>query len=100
MTANNHTALRFHLAVPNPQPVGVPYGDADLEYCPLLDPSNDRTLLELLPDYLTDEILFPQREAQRFYGRINEFIMKSQPAAPAAEGAGQEGVTEVGEEGS
>ncbi|KAL9081880.1 MAG: hypothetical protein Q9159_006930 [Coniocarpon cinnabarinum] len=78
-TGRNGT-LRFHLAVPNPQPPGVAYGDADLEYSPLLDPSNDRTLIEILPDYLTDEILFPQKEAQRFYGRINEFIMKSRPS--------------------
>ncbi|KAA8574159.1 hypothetical protein EYC84_005674 [Monilinia fructicola] len=41
-------------------------GDADCRYTPLLDPSRDRPLLELLPDYLVDEIEFPRPQAARF----------------------------------
>ena len=82
-------ALHFHLALPNPVPQGTAYGDAEFEYTPLLDASHDRNLIDVLPDYLTDEIVFPQREAQRFYSRINEFIMKSRPVPiPEEEDAG------------
>ncbi|ESZ89644.1 hypothetical protein SBOR_9969 [Sclerotinia borealis F-4128] len=49
-------------------------GDADCRYTPLLDPSRDRPLLELLPDYLVDEIEFPRPQAARFYARITRAL--------------------------
>ncbi|QSZ33848.1 hypothetical protein DSL72_005421 [Monilinia vaccinii-corymbosi] len=49
-------------------------GDADCRYTPLLDPSRDRPLLDLLPDYLVDEIEFPRPQAARFYARITRAL--------------------------
>ena len=84
-TNTKATALHFHLALPNPVPPGTAYGDAEFEYSPLLDTAHDRNLIDILPDYLTEEIVFPQKEAPRFYSRINEFIMKTRPMEPVSD---------------
>jgi hypothetical protein len=39
-------------------------------YLPQLDPSRDKKLLETLPEYLTDEIVFPTGQAGKFYSRV------------------------------
>lgn len=49
-------------------------GDPDCRYTPLLDPSRDKPLLDLLPDYLVDEIEFPRPQAARFYARITRAL--------------------------
>ncbi|KAF2217588.1 hypothetical protein CERZMDRAFT_108279 [Cercospora zeae-maydis SCOH1-5] len=77
------SALQFHLSVsndattPNPKtPSGLNHEDAEFAYEPVLDESRDRELLELLPDYLTEEICFPRNHAQRFYGKVVESMTK------------------------
>ncbi|KAI1083588.1 chromosome segregation protein Csm1/Pcs1-domain-containing protein [Whalleya microplaca] len=68
-TGRNGT-LHFKLAV------GV--DDDELEkadepqflYMPQLDPSRDQALIDILPDYLVEEITFPQSHAARFYSRV------------------------------
>ncbi|RYP12291.1 hypothetical protein DL767_011370 [Monosporascus sp. MG133] len=39
-------------------------------YMPQLDPSRDQDLIELLPDYLAEEITFPRPQAAKFYSRV------------------------------
>ncbi|KAF1818127.1 uncharacterized protein K489DRAFT_385243 [Dissoconium aciculare CBS 342.82] len=55
-----------------PLPTTVSYEETEFAYEPLLDPSRDRELLSLLPDYLTEEICFPRQHAQKFYARVLE----------------------------
>lgn len=37
---------------------------------PQLDPGRDRDLIDLLPDYLVEEITFPRAHAAKFYARV------------------------------
>ena len=43
---------------------------------PRLDSDRDRDLLELLPDYLSEEITFSRHNAAKFYGRVVETLTK------------------------
>lgn len=79
--ANRCAALRFYLTVQNPNPGSkihsdYSYADAEFQYAPVLDASNDRQLISILPDYLTDEICFPRSQAAKFYARIQDCMSK------------------------
>jgi len=37
-----------------------------------LDERNDGELIDVLPDYLTEEICFPRSSAAKFYGKVVE----------------------------
>ncbi|KAF2485190.1 chromosome segregation protein Csm1/Pcs1-domain-containing protein [Neohortaea acidophila] len=81
-TGRNGT-LHFHLSVandssiPNPRtPSGLSYGEAEFAYEPLLDESRDRDLMDILPDYLTEEICFPRNHAVKFYTRVLDSMTK------------------------
>ncbi|KAF2722004.1 hypothetical protein K431DRAFT_338447 [Polychaeton citri CBS 116435] len=81
-TGRNGT-LHFHLSVANDSstsnpktPTGLSYEEAEFAYEPLLDQSRDRDLLELLPDYLTEEICFPRSHAVKFYTRVVDSMTK------------------------
>ncbi|KAL2120913.1 hypothetical protein VTJ04DRAFT_4940 [Mycothermus thermophilus] len=64
-TGRNGT-LHFKLAIDtNPED-----GEAHCQYTPQLDPSRDRALIAILPNYLADEITFPQSQAGKFYARV------------------------------
>ncbi|KAI4198875.1 MAG: hypothetical protein LQ350_005024 [Teloschistes chrysophthalmus] len=52
------------------------YEETDFQYTPRLDQDRDRDLLELLPDYLGEEITFSRLNAGMFYGRVVETLMK------------------------
>ncbi|KAI4101459.1 MAG: hypothetical protein L6R37_004934 [Teloschistes peruensis] len=52
------------------------YEETDFQYTPRLDQDRDRDLLELLPDYLSEEITFSRLNAGMFYGRVVETLMK------------------------
>lgn len=39
-------------------------------YKPQLDDRRDNELIELLPDYLVEEITFPRPHAAKFYSRV------------------------------
>ena len=74
-------ALRFHLSVSHPdaKPTATPgtsYDEEEFAYAPLLDEKNDQQLLELLPDYLTEEIVFPRPSAARFYQKVIDSMSK------------------------
>ena len=62
-------ALHFKLAVTSEKPADN-YDEAECVYIPQLDASRDRPLMELLPDYLVEEITFPRAQAARFYARV------------------------------
>ncbi|KAF2125225.1 hypothetical protein P153DRAFT_426193 [Dothidotthia symphoricarpi CBS 119687] len=67
-TGRNGT-LHFHLSVA-PQDSSSSYEDTEFVYQPLLDEQRDRELLDLLPDYLTEEICFPRGQAAKFYAKV------------------------------
>ncbi|KAL6710887.1 hypothetical protein ACN47E_006762 [Coniothyrium glycines] len=67
-TGRNGT-LHFHLTVVSSSEA---YSDTEFVYQPLLNEQRDRELLDLLPDYLTEEICFPRNQAAKFYGRVVE----------------------------
>ncbi|KAI9720245.1 MAG: hypothetical protein M1812_003063 [Candelaria pacifica] len=75
-TGRNGT-LHFKLAVSNDgDGKHSSYEDTEFQYTPLLDGNRDRELLELLPDYLTEEITFSRMNAAKFYGRVVETLTK------------------------
>lgn len=69
-------ALHFKLAVANDNDAKINYDDATFLYTPRLDSNRDRDLLELLPDYLSEEITFSRVNAAKFYGRVVETLTK------------------------
>ncbi|KAI1853103.1 hypothetical protein JX265_011384 [Neoarthrinium moseri] len=48
--------------------------EVQVMYLPQLDESRDKDLLEILPDYLTEEITFPRPHAAKFYSRVMKFL--------------------------
>ncbi|KAG4433014.1 hypothetical protein IFR05_011497 [Cadophora sp. M221] len=71
-TGRNGT-LHFKLAAAN-EKSAESYEDAQCSYIPQLDPSRDKALMELLPDYLVDEITFPRPQAAKFYARVGKAL--------------------------
>lgn len=55
---------------------GTSYDEEEFVYAPLFDEKNDRQLLEILPDYLTEEIAFPRPSAAKFYLKIMDCMSK------------------------
>ena len=66
-------ALHFHLTVASS---GTSYEDAEFIYQPLLHEQRDKELLDLLPDYLTEEICFPRAQAPKFYSKVVDSMSK------------------------
>ncbi|KAH7382381.1 chromosome segregation protein Csm1/Pcs1-domain-containing protein [Phaeosphaeria sp. MPI-PUGE-AT-0046c] len=64
--------LHFHLTVATPASSSEPtaFEDTEFVYQPLLDEQRDKELLDLLPDYLTEEICFPRGQAPKFYRKV------------------------------
>ena len=76
-------ALHFHLSVANDSsvsnpktPTGLSYEEAEFAYEPFMDESRDRELIDILPDYLTEEICFPRNHAVKFYSKVVESMTK------------------------
>ena len=64
-------ALHFKLAIATEgNGKGTSYEETEFQYTPHLDADRDSQLLELLPDYLTEEISFSRQNAAKFYGRV------------------------------
>ncbi|QIX00707.1 hypothetical protein AMS68_006224 [Peltaster fructicola] len=81
-TGRNGT-LHFHLSVmnenastSNPKTPGLSYEDAEFSYEPFLDESRDKDLLEILPDYLSEDICFTRNHAVKFYSKVVESMTK------------------------
>ncbi|KJZ78112.1 hypothetical protein HIM_02749 [Hirsutella minnesotensis 3608] len=67
-TGRNGT-LHFKLAIERATPTDN-YESVQLTYKPQLDTNRDNELMELLPDYLVEEITFPRSHASKFYSRV------------------------------
>ena len=65
----NFAALHFKLLV-GKEGENDSYDEAQFMYMPQLDPSRDQALMEVLPDYLVEEITFPRPHAAKFYSRV------------------------------
>ncbi|KAH8659059.1 chromosome segregation protein Csm1/Pcs1-domain-containing protein [Tricladium varicosporioides] len=76
-TGRNGT-LHFKLSAANDKSADS-YDDSQCSYVPQLDPSRDRALMELLPDYLVDEITFPRPQAAKFYARVVKALTEKAP---------------------
>ncbi|KAM0708130.1 hypothetical protein Q7P35_004780 [Cladosporium inversicolor] len=82
-TGRNGT-LHFHLTLANDisassapkTPSGSRYEETEFTYEPLLDEGRDSELMDLLPDYLTEDIEFPRHQALKFYHKMLESMMK------------------------
>ncbi|GKT50221.1 monopolin complex subunit pcs1 [Colletotrichum spaethianum] len=62
-------ALHFKLEVES-ESSGENYEEAHFTYKPQLDANRDRDLIEMLPDFLVEEITFPRPHAAKFYARV------------------------------
>ncbi|KAG9203486.1 hypothetical protein G6514_002853 [Epicoccum nigrum] len=71
-TGRNGT-LHFHLTISEG---GESYADTEFIYQPLLDEQRDKDLLDLLPDYLTEEISFPRGHAAKFFSKVVDSMSK------------------------
>ncbi|KAL1645954.1 hypothetical protein SLS61_008065 [Didymella pomorum] len=71
-TGRNGT-LHFHLTISD---AGESYADTEFIYQPLLDEQRDKDLLDLLPDYLTEEISFPRGHAAKFFSKVVDSMSK------------------------
>ncbi|KAH6611879.1 chromosome segregation protein Csm1/Pcs1-domain-containing protein [Boeremia exigua] len=71
-TGRNGT-LHFHLTISEG---GESYADTEFVYQPLLDEQRDKDLLDLLPDYLTEEISFPRAHAAKFFSKVVDSMSK------------------------
>lgn len=69
-------ALHFKLTIANDIDAKANYENTTFLYTPRLDSHRDRDLLELLPDYLGEEIAFSRVNAAKFYGRVMETLTK------------------------
>lgn len=67
-TGRNGT-LHFKLSIGNDMSAEN-YDEVQFMYMPQLDPSRDRALMDMLPDYLVEEISFPRPHAAKFYSRV------------------------------
>lgn len=65
---NRNVALHFKLGVATDD--GTSYEETEFQYMPRLDENRDRALLEILPDYLTEDITFSRQNAAKFYSRV------------------------------
>ncbi|KAK4099651.1 hypothetical protein N658DRAFT_487455 [Parathielavia hyrcaniae] len=52
-------------------------GEAHCHYTPQLEANRDRALIAVLPDFLVDEISFPQAQAGKFYARVLKALNES-----------------------
>ncbi|KAI0840842.1 chromosome segregation protein Csm1/Pcs1-domain-containing protein [Hypoxylon sp. FL0890] len=67
-TGRNGT-LHFKLAVGSDE-LTEKLDEPQFIYMPQLDAARDQALIDILPDYLVEEITFPQSHAARFYSRV------------------------------
>lgn len=63
------SALHFKLAIAN-ENSDENMDEAEFQYKPQLDERRDRELIEILPEFLVDEISFPRAHAAKFYARV------------------------------
>ncbi|ORY63094.1 chromosome segregation protein Csm1/Pcs1-domain-containing protein [Pseudomassariella vexata] len=67
-TGRNGT-LHFKLSIGTDNTSGN-IDEVQFMYMPQLDPNRDRALIDVLPDYLVEEITFPRPHAAKFFARV------------------------------
>ena len=74
---NIPAALHFKLSVaPDAHGKSTSFEETEFLYTPLLDSNRDRDMIEILPDYLTEDITFSRQHAARFYSRVTDTLTK------------------------
>ena len=73
---NASQALHFKLAVATDGSAETSYEETEFQYTPCLDSNRDKDIIDVMPDYLADEITFSRRNAAAFYARVAETLMK------------------------
>lgn len=66
---DNNLALHFKLSIESVNGQNS-YEDIQFTYRPQLDEDRDGDLMEVLPDYLVEEITFTRPQASKFYSRV------------------------------
>jgi hypothetical protein len=61
--------LHFKLLISNDS-TSSDFDDVQFTYMPQLDADRDQALMDILPDYLVEEIAFPRPHAGKFYARV------------------------------
>jgi hypothetical protein len=75
--SDSSTALHFKLSVAQDADAkSIRFEETEFLYTPLLDSNRDRDMIELLPDYLTEDITFSRQHAARFYSRVADTLTK------------------------
>ncbi|KAF1976424.1 hypothetical protein BU23DRAFT_528953 [Bimuria novae-zelandiae CBS 107.79] len=72
-TGRNGT-LHFQLAISTDE--ANSYEEMEFSYQPLLNEQRDKDLIELLPDYLTEDISFSRAQAPKFYSKVVDSMSK------------------------
>jgi Chromosome segregation protein Csm1/Pcs1 len=67
--------LHFKLLVA-PEENAPAYDDVEFQYEPRLDRDRDQDLIDIMPDYLSEEISFSRGNAAKFYSRIADTLTK------------------------
>ncbi|KAJ6083847.1 hypothetical protein N7467_007982 [Penicillium canescens] len=65
--------LHFHLAIPK---ASANYDNTEIQYLPLLDANRDRDLVNMLPNFLVEDITFSRGQAAKFYTRVIDALTK------------------------
>lgn len=68
-------ALHFKLLIET-DISGDGFEEAQVTYQPQLNPSRDRDLIDMLPDYLVEDITFPRPQAANFFSRVTKALME------------------------
>ena len=63
-------ALGFKLFVDQDNAKKVSFEETEFLYSPQLDANRDQDLIEMMPDYLTEDITFIREVAAKFYTRV------------------------------
>ena len=111
---NDDIALHFHLSISvpgsknpgakTPGPDTTTFDETEFQYEPRLNDQRDKDLLDILPDYLTEDICFPRSNAARFYARVVDCLTKKVEVVEEEEhddereANGLEEITQVAEE--
>ncbi|ETN47073.1 uncharacterized protein HMPREF1541_01263 [Cyphellophora europaea CBS 101466] len=74
-TGRNGT-LHFKLYVDAEEAKTASFQETEFLYTPLLDANRDGDMMELMPNYLTEEITFAREDASKFYCRVLDTLTK------------------------
>lgn len=64
------SALHFKLFVDAENAKTASFEQTEFLYTPLLDGNRDKDLIEIMPDYLAEDITFERDVAAKFYARV------------------------------